>query len=394
MRVLVTSTPLSTHFLPLVPLACALRAAGHEVLVLGQPDILAAVRSAGLNAVVIGERVGTDDTIVGHLRGEERLIHTYGRPAPEDLAGYPDTWIEHTVRLVPEYLRFARAWRPDLIVSDPLEFKSLVVGGVLGVPVAHHRWGVDPLSRAMREGARPGLAGLCRELGLPALPDPTVVLDPCPPSLQLPDAEPARTIRNVPFNGNGPLPSWLSDEWLSPPGDGARRRVVVSMGARTLALNGVPLMRRVLHAFDGLTGTEAVATIEPEYAERVGDVPDNVRVIGPTPLHLFLDSCHAMVHHGGTGTVTTATVHGLPQLALPQAADQWANGDRLAEVGAGITLDTAEAQDDPARVRDAVVRIVTEPSYREVAAGLRREAERMPSTAAVVEGLEQLAARP
>ncbi|MDW6062592.1 hypothetical protein SAZ11_36845 [Streptomyces sp. FXJ1.4098] len=47
MRVLMMSTPVSSHFAPLVPLAWALRSAGHEVLVAGQPDVMGPARSAG-----------------------------------------------------------------------------------------------------------------------------------------------------------------------------------------------------------------------------------------------------------------------------------------------------------------------------------------------------------
>ncbi|MEU0916587.1 nucleotide disphospho-sugar-binding domain-containing protein [Streptomyces cyaneofuscatus] len=395
MRVLVTTTPLSTHFLPLVPLACALRAAGHEVLVAGQPDVLDAVRSAGLNQVTIGERFHTQDRMLGLLRGDERLIHTYGRPTAEDMAGYPDTWVEHTASMVPRYLDFARAFRPDLLVSDPLDFKSLIVAAVLGVPSVHHRWGVDPLSGPMRRSARDPLKAVCESVGLAGLPDPDVVLDPCPPSLQLPEADPGTPVRHFPYNGNGELPAWLREEWQARgdrrPPDG-RRRVVVSMGARTLDLNGVPLMRRVLGAFDGLQGVEALATVEERYREGIGPLPANVRLIEPTPLHFFLDGCSAMVHHGGTGTVTTAAAYGLPQLALPQLADQFANADRLTATGAGLMLDTAAAQDDPAQVRAAVERLLSQPGLAAAAEGLRRETEAMPVTSRVVTDLERLAA--
>ncbi|MEZ3182546.1 DUF1205 domain-containing protein [Streptomyces pimonensis] len=393
MRVLVTTTPLSTHFIPLVPLACALRAAGHEVLVITQPDVEEAVRSTGLNQVVIGERFGTEDRMLDWLQDGERPIHTYGRPSTEDMAGYPETWVEHTARLVPEYLRFARTFRPDLLVADPLEFKSLIVGGALGVPVVHHRWGVDPLSGPMRRAARSELKDVCAHVGVDEVPDPTLLLDPAPPSLQLPDVEPAAPVRHFPYNGNGSLPDWLRAEWCDwgdrrPPAP--RRRVVVSMGARTPELNGVPLIRRVLWAFAGLSDVEAVATVAAGHWEQIGRVPANVRLIEPTPLHFFLDGCAAVVHHGGTGTVTTASVFGLPQLALPQLADQFANGDRLAAVGAGITLDTAQAQDDLAQVRTALERVLSEPDFRASARELRRQAEHMPVTSQVVTDLERL----
>ncbi|GAA3035986.1 hypothetical protein GCM10020000_11910 [Streptomyces olivoverticillatus] len=40
MRVLIIPSPVTTHFMPMIPLAWALRAAGHELLVAGQPDVM------------------------------------------------------------------------------------------------------------------------------------------------------------------------------------------------------------------------------------------------------------------------------------------------------------------------------------------------------------------
>ena len=46
MRVLVTTAAEKPHFLGLVPLAWALRSAGHEVVVASQPELAGAVSAA------------------------------------------------------------------------------------------------------------------------------------------------------------------------------------------------------------------------------------------------------------------------------------------------------------------------------------------------------------
>ncbi|MEZ3182536.1 DUF1205 domain-containing protein [Streptomyces pimonensis] len=391
MRVLVTSTPAPTHFTPLVPLAWALRAAGHEVLVAAQPDVMDAVRSAGLNGVSIGPWFHGDDMMLA-LVGDKRPVEAIPRTPPEALGQLGYTWMVHTRYMLPEQLAFAREYRPDLIVADPMDYGSLIVGGALGVPVVHHRWCADPISGPARRAMAPHLRRWCTDAGVPGLPDPDLVLDPCPPTLQHPDAEPGTPIRYVPYNGNGVFPSWLAElrdgsTERTPRG----RRVVVSLGTYTLLLNGTSLLGRVLGAFDGLPDTEVIATVPVRHRDEVGAVPANVRVVDPTPLHLLVPGSDLVVHHGGAGTVLSALVSGVPQLALPQLGDTFANSDRLAATGAGITLDTAQAQDDPARLREAVEQLLTDPGYAKTAGELRQEMADMPTPAEVVAVLERLA---
>jgi UDP:flavonoid glycosyltransferase YjiC (YdhE family) len=212
-----------------------------------------------------------------------------------------------------------------------------------------------------------------------------MLLDPCPPNLQLPGVDPGTPIRYVPFNGSGALPDWLRDD------RGHVSRVAVSLGGRTLFYNGVPLVRHIVNAFRGLPDAEALVTVESEYREAIGPVPPNVRLIDPVPLHLLLGSCAAVVHHGGSGTTMTATSFGLPQLALPQLADQFWHGDRLVEAGAGIAFDDADRQNDPGQLHDALMELLAVPGYRKAAGEIRLEMQEMPPPSEVVAGLEQLA---
>ncbi|HET6858186.1 MAG TPA: nucleotide disphospho-sugar-binding domain-containing protein [Streptomyces sp.] len=387
MRVLMMTTPVPTHFTPMVPLAWALRAAGHDVLVAGQPDVMAAVQSAGLAGMSIGERFGVESWLRGKLQGDKRPIETLPRPQPDNMGVFGQVWMGHTQEVLAHYLEFAREFRPDLIVADQLEYSALIVGGVLAVPVAHHRWGVDSMSDPALEAVRPGLASLCAELGLDGLPDPTVKLDPCPPSLQLPSAVVGTPIRHVPFNGAGQLPSWARR--LRTAGEG-RRRVAVSVGRSTLALNGVPHMRLLLETFAQLPDIEVIATVEQEHREKIGPLPGSVTMVDPTPLHLFLDYCDAVVHHGGAGTAMTATSFGLPQLVLPQLSDAFGTGEQLQARGAGIVLDDARSQSDPKALAESLSALLGEPGHRKTAGELRREMESMPAPSRVAADLVRM----
>ncbi|GHF10098.1 DUF1205 domain-containing protein [Streptomyces griseoluteus] len=388
MRVLMINTPVSTHLTPLVPLAWALRAAGHEVLVLGREDVLGAAASAGLNAVSIGDWLKLDDILVERLGGK-RPLQSWGRPALDQLSNVGSLWMPQTLEVLPAYLDLARDFGPDLVLSDPIEFISLIVGEDLGVPVVQQRWGVDPISDQVRGAGETWFKDILAERGLTGLPRPAVLLDPCPPSLQLAGVTPGTPMRYVPFNGNGRLPEWLRRDARE---RGTARRVAVSLGGRTLAYNGVPLMRNILDALGSLPDIEVLATVEEEYREALGEVPGNVRVIDPVPLHLLLGSCHAIVHHGGSGTAMTASAFGLPQLVLPQLADQFWHGDALARVGAAITIDSVERQDEPEPVREAAAALLGDPAYEKAAGELRAEIAAMPAPSRVVTDLEKLVA--
>lgn len=217
------------------------------------------------------------------------------------------------------------------------------------------------------------------------------MLDPCPAALQLPWIRTGTPVRYVPFNGSGAMPDWVRAEWGAP--RATTRRVVVSLGRRTLAYHGVPFVRALLHALAGVPDVDLIATVGAEHRAAVGPVPAQVRMLDPFPLHAVLGSCDAIVTHGGSATTMTATLHGVPQLALPQMADCFAHGERLAACGAGISLATVAEQDDPAVLRASLSLLLDDPSYAAGASRLRAEMERMPSPAEVVPELERLAGK-
>ncbi|MFJ8477137.1 nucleotide disphospho-sugar-binding domain-containing protein [Kitasatospora sp. NPDC094011] len=392
MRALFVVTPDGGHLTPLAPLAWALRGAGHEVLVLGQPDVQAAAAGAGLSAASVGDWYGMTELIRGSLPYGGRPIEFWGHPSRNgDPGNFAAFWAAHNETVLAGYLEIARAFGPDLIVADGLEYCSLIIGGLLDVPVVHHRWGVDPLSGTTRVQAREAHRKLLDAHGLAELPDPVVVLDPCPPSLQLPDIEPGTPIRHVDSHGNGALPDWLHQEWVDAGrATGCRRRVVVSVGRNVLALNGAGLVAGILRACSELPGVDAIATVHKAYREELGPVPDNVRLIEPTPLNLLLTEHDVVVHHGGAGTTMSATWRGLPQLVLPQLADQFAHGQRLTELGAGLTLDEAEDQNNPATITAALADLLAKPGFKTAADELRHEMAWMPTPAQVVRDLEKL----
>jgi UDP:flavonoid glycosyltransferase YjiC (YdhE family) len=163
-------------------------------------------------------------------------------------------------------------------------------------------------------------------------------------------------------------------------------------GTGVLTLLGAPFVRHVLRAFEAFPDTEVIAPVPASFREEIGALPGHVRLVDPVPLHLLLGGCDAMVHQGGSGTTMTATAFGLPQLVLPQLADHFGYGDRIAALGAGVTLESAGEQDDLALLQEALATLLGEPGLRKAARELARLIGRMPPPSRVVSGLERLAA--
>ncbi|MFD7990317.1 nucleotide disphospho-sugar-binding domain-containing protein [Streptomyces mexicanus] len=365
-----------THLTPVVPLAWALRSAGHEVLVACQPDVVPVARQAGLGVAVVGDTY--DD--IGRRRREAPPADagraTDGPPWPV----LARKWRERVERVLGPYLAVARHWRPDLIVADPLELAAPLVAGELGIGYVHHRWGVDAFGDERWAHAQRALSGVPGTRARDGLPAPSAVLDPCPPELQEPALSRGSGIRFVPFNGSGSRPE------LAPP---RAARVCVCFGTRTVALGGADVVRRTLRALTG-PGAPKEVVVAGVDAEGAG-LPGGVRLLGSVPLHLFLPECSLVVHHGGAGTTLTATSFGLPQLVLPQAPYLVEHGRRLAARGAGAMLGDGEQGEED--IRGAVADLLSRPGPARAARELARAMAAMPSPGSWVAPLEQLAGR-
>jgi len=127
--------------------------------------------------------------------------------------------------MVPDLLTIARAWWPEVIVRDPLEFGGGIAAEMLGIPHATNgpffalwqgAWTGQP-----DEFVKPDLDVLRRRFGLP--PDPNLAmlhkylyLASLPPSFPHPDLVLPPTlhyVRTVGFNLSGEelLPTWVAD---------------------------------------------------------------------------------------------------------------------------------------------------------------------------------------
>src|SRR5207245_11564578 len=126
--------------------------------------------------------------------------------------------------------------------------------------------------------------------------------------------------------------------------------------------------RRVITALASLP-VRVLATVGPQGdPAAVGPIPDNAAVEKYVPQSELLAHCAVVVSHAGSGTFLGALAHGVPQLCLPQSADQFLNADSGAEAGAAITLEGDALTPDA--VRAAVALLPAEASSRTAAGRL------------------------
>jgi len=404
MRVMCTVSAWPTHYFPLVPMCWALQSAGHDVHVLCAPSQSKTVSRAGLTPVpVLGE---LEIPFLARLRNvwdAQAGRWPYSWMPPHPVTGEPmkkltdfgfgefarasrEKMADPVERSGAAAVEYARSWRPDLVLFEPLALEGLLAARVIGVPAVLHLWGpvgtheTDPEVRGVAEYPTNSFARY--GVGEISLSTVDYVLDPCPIDLQPPVDATRLPIRYLPYNGPGGQPTWALEEPERP-------RVSIVWGNSLTAMLGpesfaVPLV------------VEALADLPVEIVAMAGnrDVAsvrggDKVRVLEQFPLHLLLPTCSAVVHHGGAGCMMTAIAAGVPQLAIPAAMDQPTNAARLVASGAGLRIPRPVA--NPENVRAAVLELLESGEYRDDAARLRAQLMDRPTPAQVVADLEKIA---
>ncbi len=384
MRVLFSSTFGYGHMFPMYPLARAFRAAGHDVLWATSADAGDRLEAAGLPAAPCGlagpelrERVGSLHGRVASVSPRERAAFMYPRLFGETL----------TPPMAADLLPLATSWQPDLMVHEHGELASPLVGAVLQVPSVTHAFG-GGIPPSMLEDAGARLAGLWAEHGQ-ALPPyagsfTTLYLDICPPSVQsvpldhVPERQPLRPVADS-GGGAGPLPHYLERD--------GRPLVYVTLGT---VQNRLPLLAPAVVALAGLP-VRVLVTVGPDGdPDALGPQPDHVHVERWVDQPRVLQHCDVVVSHAGSGTFLGALAAGLPQLCLPQAADQFRNSEGGRRAGAAVVLSPDESS--PEAIARAVGALLTDEALHRRARGVAHEIAAMPAPGAVVDVLVALGA--
>jgi UDP:flavonoid glycosyltransferase YjiC (YdhE family) len=393
MRVLVSSWGWRSHFYPLVPLAWALRSAGHEVLVASQPSMTEVIVGAGLPAAAVGEDLDFVEVFSGKVgRVATRAERARGAAVPESVTPAVTTdggVVRFAAAMVADLVAFGREFRPDLVVFEPQNLAAAVTAAALGVPGVRQLWGPDETTQLDLDPVTV-LGPLAELAGVPLAdirPAGDLLLDPCPPGMQVRLAAPAQPVRFVPYNGPTVLPDWLR----TPP---SRPRVCLTWGTMMASL-GIDSALDLAAVIDEVAGldVELVLALHPAQHAGLTGLPANVRLARtPLALQLVLPSCDAVIHQGGAGSMMTALAAGVAQVVVPLVSDQHFNAERLVAVGAGMSVPDGAAR--PSDVRRLVAELLGGGRERQRAAELAETIRRMPAPTEIVPALERLCSTP
>ncbi len=396
---LICSTPVNGHVMPLLAVSRSLVASGHDVRFLTGQRYRDAVEATGARWVGLPAEADYDDAdmdaafpgrVGRHGADAARwdLRHIFLDPAPSQLRAVDEQLREQPADAVLTETMFfgallllsrPRAARPPVLNLGivPLALRSRDTAPfALGIPPlagpvgrarnAFLAWTSDrfvfaELQRAAREMVREVVG---TELAVPAmdyiaLADAIVQFSVPEFEYPRPDATtPVRFVGPVSLGGSsaGDLPAWWDD--LT---DG---RPVVHVTQGTVANGDLEeLVLPTMHALAGREVLVVASTGGRDIPQRL--LPANARVAPYLPYDRLFPLTSAFVTNGGYGGVHFALAHGVPIVATGDTEDKAEVAARVAWSGAGLRLKPRKGRLEERAIGTAVDRLLREPSFRE-----------------------------
>ncbi|TCC34932.1 glycosyltransferase [Kribbella sindirgiensis] len=359
MRILFTASPFYGHVNTILPLALAAKRASHEVRFASGADFAAHVSNRGLTFWKVGPTA--------------------------DEAGTPSSpaFFRHTGQQRADNLTSLTArWRPDLVISEELEFGGVVAAARDKTPLLVHGLGITAAGDGKVLASEVDRLGTT--LSLPHLLDlyrSATHLSVAPPSLRPAELRDRKLLSVRPALGEPApgerLPAVLADLPYE-------ENVHLTLG--TVFHQRRPgLLAAAIAALRDLDAN-VIATVGPGVdPASLGPQPPNVVVERYLPHALLLPRCRLVVSQGGAGIVLGALAHGLPQLVMPQGADQFDNGAAVQRAGVGLAINSTGKIS--IAITEAAERLLHEPRYADAARVVGDEIHAMPTPNDVIRSL-------
>ena len=382
MKILFAAIPAYGHLYPLMPLALACAEDGHDVTVAtGKPFV------GRLPLPTIPQQ--PDALELDGVFAEAARRNPGVQGAGLVVGVFADVTSEAVVEVLVPTLE---ELQPDLIVYEGMNVGAGVAASLLGIPAVPYAIALTHRGFAL---IHPEAMSYRRDLWTsrgqhPPEADPLLgqaFLDPTPPSLRRFNGDldiPKIPIRPVGYAESvAQVPAWLEEPRTRP-------RVYLTLG--TVSFGAVEVLSRAISDISALDVDLLVAVGPEGDPALLGEVSDNVRLERFVDQSRVLPMIDVMVHHGGTGSVLGALSAGVPQVLIPQGADQFFNAEYLTEVGAARVVRNEEQ--DPGVIRAAVAALLEpDAGERTVARQLQAEIADLPSPASVIPELVSLASR-
>ena len=364
MKILFTSGPLYGHVNPMLSLALAARRAGHDVAFATARDLTPHVERFGLVVWPVGL---THAEAGGSQHGA--WLNYFAQAA-----------VSRAAELVPRALE----WRPDLVVHEETELAGPAVAAVCDARHAVHGLGLVPSMKIW-----PAFAEAVGRVGAPWLP----------PSDLMGRLQHATYLRLSPAALQPEMPPFWRHVMalrpvIAPPG--ARERLPfdfnvlpfeqsIHLTLGTVFTHGGAVLREALKGLRDL-GCNVIVAVGPDGdPDAFGPQPLHVRIERYVPHALLLPRCRLVVSQGGAGVMFGALSLGLPQLLLPQGADQFGNAEALVRAGAGESL--ANGDVTAVQIAASASRLLADARVAVAARAVQAELAAMPDADAVLHAL-------
>jgi N-glycosyltransferase len=399
MRVLCSTTGLLSHARVMIPIARALMAAGHTVLVVAPERLVQPFIEESIEAVGVG----------ADFSDQTRMFWGEGNAGPADDFDPFDFDLWNRISCGPivtatyeAVLPVARDFRPDVIVRDGFEYGSVLVAEALGVPQVPCPSGLllntDPARVLPTLNEHRETVGLAPAES-PGSLYPVGGLDWMAPGYSFSPYEMPPMFsfnQSAGVSRRDKMPTWLADAPSDVPlvlaSVGTTVPVIMAEVPPDLAegIAGfqeffVTLMENIVSALSSMDCVAVVGTGGMEINQDLAG--PNVHVMDWFPQPVMLDCAQLFITHAGYAGVCEAMRAGVPMALRPLFCDQKTNAESAVDNGLGDWLNDLE----PERIAEVCQQVLASDSITASARRAKRRMLALPPIEAAVAHLEQLA---
>jgi len=393
MKIGFLSLPLSGHLNPMTALARELQSRGHEVVLIGVPDIEPAARAADLDFVSFGENEYPPGSIakrwgrVANLHGLDVVRYT----ARELTPGLVKTALEYLPGKLAETgvnaLVLDMIYRLIEIVPMHLRLPYVQIWNILhfdfsgSTPLALYSWPHETSPEALARNVN-GLE-IVREIRGPIMPIVQSYAERN--ELEIDWSKPAPTlsklavITQTPKEFDFPIPHLPPQFFYAGPFHDNEGRepvsfpwekltdkplIYASMGTLVNGLNKV--YGAILEAVGEFPEMQVVLSVGRNVnPDDLGPIPSNTIVVRIAPQIELLKRAALCITHAGLNTALEALAQGVPMVAIPIGYDQPGVAARIAYHGVGefVEVGNFTAQ----HLSELIVKVTANPNYRDKA---------------------------
>lgn len=358
MRVLAASTAAAGHFTPLKPWLAHLAATGHEVLVVGPPDLAEAATDWEFRP---GD--APDPAVVGPA-----WDRAFADPANAGAVVMSEIFARINAGALRAGMGEAMDdFKPDLVLREPVEYAAAVEAHARGIRQVRISISLAVEEIMLLDYAEPVLEEW--------LPGTTEAVATSPTLSRFPETmDPAA------------FPDTRRYRLASPPPRAADPDFVyATLGTVAPVMKPLlpwfPVLAEVLTQWPG----HGLLTTGHRYDASELRAGENVTVQAWADHSDVLARAAVLIHHGGSGTTLDALAAGCPQVVVPLFADQPSNAAAIAEAGVGAAVATGEGfalrtpgPDAVRQVSDALAAVMASPEMATRAAELADELAALP----------------